>query len=471
MYSITLLVSVSLVLALLLTPLCRNAFNYFGIVDQPDKDRKLHAAPTPRAGGVAIAFAYVGAFGVLLLLPLQAKNVVLDDLPLVLRLLPAIAVIFVTGLLDDVLGLKPWQKLAGQCAGALLAIAGGVQVQGIGGFEVSWWLSIPLTAAWLLACTNAFNLIDGLDGLAAGIGAFAAATTLTVAIIQGHIPLAMATAPLLGALLGFLRYNFQPASVFLGDTGSLLIGFMLGSYAVLWSHKADTLFGMTAPIMVLAIPLLDTSLSICRRIMRQKPIFSADRGHIHHRLLDNGLSPRRVALSIYLVCTIAALFSLVISVLRNTAAGIVLMIFCAVAVLLVRKLGYVELSILGRVVSRRTVRDLVGAEMVLSELQTQLISAHNLDEQWAAICRACKHLGFCRIELCIKGRILREHFAAADPLDSCCLRITLAADCYVECERSLQNEQGASVIPSFARILRNYMQHPAEKYAAHAVSM
>src|SRR5437764_1589081 len=136
------------------------------------------------------------------------------------------------------------------------------------------------------------NLIDGLDGLASGIGLFASATALLAALLQNNIALAYATVPLVGCLLGFLRFNFNPATIFLGDCGSLFIGFLLGCYGVLWSQKSATILGMTAPLMALSIPLLDTTIAIIRRFVRQQPIFSGDRDHIHHRLLDRGLTPR-----------------------------------------------------------------------------------------------------------------------------------------------------------------------------------
>ena len=161
----------------------------------------------------------------------------------------------------------------------------------------NWWWTLPLTLLWLVACMNAFNLIDGVDGLASGLGLFATVTTFVAALLQKNVPLALATIPLAGALLGFLRYNFNPASIFLGDSGSLLIGFLLGCFGVIWSQKSATFLGMTAPLMTLAIPLLDVCLSVVRRYMRHEPLFKADRGHIHHRLLDRGFTPRRVAWS------------------------------------------------------------------------------------------------------------------------------------------------------------------------------
>src|SRR5262249_32959422 len=154
---------------------------------------------------------------------------------------------------------------------------------------------------WLILCSNAFNLIDGVDGLAAGVGLTATTATLAAGLLHGDWMLGFVTAPLAGCLLGFLRYNFNPASIFLGDSGSLLIGFLLGCYGVIWSQKSVTMLGMAAPALVMALPLLEVGLSVVRRFLRNEPIFAGDRGHIHHRLLDRGLSPRRVAISLYVV--------------------------------------------------------------------------------------------------------------------------------------------------------------------------
>ena len=160
---------------------------------------------------------------------------------------------------------------------------------------ISPWLSLPLTLLWLVGCANAFNLIDGIDGLATGAGLFATVTILIGALLSNNVPLALATVPLAGALLGFLRYNFNPASIFLGDSGSLTIGFLLGCYGVLWSQKGATMLGMTAPLMALAVPLLDTGLAVARRFLRHQPIMSGDAAHIHHRLLARGLTPKDCA--------------------------------------------------------------------------------------------------------------------------------------------------------------------------------
>src|SRR5262245_8055847 len=349
MYSLLWLALSSFIFSIVLTPLCRNAFRRLGVMDRPDGRRKLHSEPIPRIGGIPIALSCLAAYAILIASPLAALSIIQQNSLLVLKLLPAAALVFVIGLLDDLFGLKPSQKLIGQLLASSLAFWAGVRVIGISGHPIDIWWSFPLTLLWLIACANAFNLIDGVDGLASGVGFFATLTMILAAFLQNNVPLAMATVPLAGALLAFLRYNFNPASIFLGDSGSLLIGFLLGCYGALWSQKSATLLAMTAPLMALAIPILDVCLSIVRRFLRRQPIFGADRGHIHHRLLDRGLSPRRVALLLYAVGGLAALLSVLQSLARSHFSVLVLALFSGGAWLFVSRLGYVEFSAARRV--------------------------------------------------------------------------------------------------------------------------
>ena len=320
---------VSFALSLILTPIFRDIFRSYGMVDQPDGGRKIHKYPIPRVGGMAIACAYVGCFFVV---PLLSKNPFEDKLTLVWNVLPAFGVIFAVGVIDDLWGLKPWQKLFGQFAASGLAYLGGVRIVDVVGIHAESWWSAPVTIFWLLTCTNAFNLVDGMDGLAAGVGLFATLTMFLAAILHGNMPLALATFPLAGCLLGFLCYNFNPATIFLGDSGSLLIGFLLGCFGVVWTQKSASFLGMTAPLMALSIPLVDVGLAIVRRALKRQPIFSADRGHIHHRLLDRGLTPKRAVLLLYGICSIVATFSLVANMVENDnrLSAFVIILFCAI---------------------------------------------------------------------------------------------------------------------------------------------
>ena len=236
------LAAVSFVLSFLLTPVFRDFAIRRGLLDKPDSNRKVHTAPVPRIGGVPIVLAYAGSFAVLMLIGLRASLGIELPFPILWKLLPAALLVFVTGLADDVFGLKPWQKLLGITAAAGLACWGGLRIEGLVFHEIGSALGVLLTIVWLVGCANAFNLIDGVDGLASGVGLLATLTTLAAGLLHGDSGLVVVTAPLAGALIGFLRFNFNPASIFLGDSGSLWVGFMLGCYGIIWSQKSATVF-------------------------------------------------------------------------------------------------------------------------------------------------------------------------------------------------------------------------------------
>lgn len=383
---------IAFVLSLVLTPILRDIFRSYDFVDQPDQARKLHKYPIPRVGGIAIAIAYTAAF---LVAPAPAGSVLRNNLYLVWRLLPAAGVIFAVGVLDDLFGLKPWQKLAGQFCGAGLAYFAGIRVLIVVGVATEDWWSFPATVLWLLVCTNAFNLVDGMDGLAGGIGLFSTLTIFIAALGHQSPALALATFPLAGCLLGFLCYNFNPATIFLGDSGSLLIGFLLGCFGIIWTQKSATLLGMTAPLMALSIPLLDTCLCIVRRALKRQPIFSADRGHIHHKLLDRGLTPRRAVLVVYGVCSLVACFSLLQSTVRNNRiGGVITIVFCAVAWIGIQYLGYAEFSVAGKMLFSGDFQRTLKVQIELHAFESEIAKAVNLDQCWELLYGTAQRCGF-----------------------------------------------------------------------------
>jgi UDP-GlcNAc:undecaprenyl-phosphate/decaprenyl-phosphate GlcNAc-1-phosphate transferase len=394
------------IVSLVLTPICRDVFRSYGVVDQPDAARKVHRYPIPRVGGLAIAIAYLLAY---ILVRPEEGSPLAQQLSLVWRLLPGAALAFGIGLLDDLFNLRAWIKLGGQLAAAGLACVGGVRILSIGGAPTDAWWNVPLTILWLLACMNAFNLVDGLDGLAVGVGLFATLTVFTAAMMQHNMVLAVATFPLAGALLAFLCYNFNPATIFLGDSGSLLIGFLLGCYAAIWSSKSATLLGMTAPLMALSIPLLDVALAIVRRFLRRQPIFTADRGHIHHRLLDRGFTPRRVVLMLYGLCGLAAAFSLLQGVLHSFA-GALLLLFGVFVLLGIQYLGYTEFDLAGRLLFSGDFQRSVSAQLDLRKFRASLAGAGTPNGCWEAIREACGKFGFQQARLSLAGEIFEYSF-------------------------------------------------------------
>jgi UDP-GlcNAc:undecaprenyl-phosphate GlcNAc-1-phosphate transferase len=451
MYSLIVLGFASFLLSLIATPLVRNLVRGWGFLDGPDRVRKSHAQAVPRVGGVPVAFAFALSYVVLLALPLRAGEILSRGLPLTWRLLPAALLVFATGLLDDLLGLTPWQKLIAQSAAGAGAFWAGIRLSNLGGFHLDSWWSLPLTILWIVACSNALNLIDGVDGLAAGVGLFAASTTLLAALLQHNVPLALATVPLVGALLGFLRYNFNPATIFLGDSGSLFIGFLLGCYGILWSQKSATILGMTAPLMALSIPLLDTLLAIARRFLRQQPIFGADRGHIHHRLLDRGFTHRKVSLILYACCALGAVASIAIT--SQNFSGLVIVVFCVVTWIGIQHLGYVEFGMAGRMFMEGAFRRHLTAHIELHALEQRLVAAVTPEACWDVIQDVSSKFGFHHLEMQLCGQLFQHRNGI--PMERCWnIHIPISDYDYLELTRAFDESDQFGAVGAFADVVK-----------------
>jgi UDP-GlcNAc:undecaprenyl-phosphate GlcNAc-1-phosphate transferase len=470
MSSLIILAVSSFCVALVLTPLCRNLALRWGFVDQPDQSRKLHARPIPRIGGVPLFIAYLVSVALLHFTHLQSGNLIQDHLGTVRNLIPAATIIFFAGLLDDLIGLKAWQKFAVQFAASAVAIWVGVQITGIAGHHLPSWCAIPVTLIWLVGCTNAINLIDGVDGLAAGVGLFVATTTMIAAILQKNTGLVIATVPLVGALLGILRFNFNPASIFLGDSGSLFIGFLLGCYSVLWSQKSTTLLGMTAPLIALTIPLLDTGIAIVRRFLRRKPIFGADHGHIHHKLLARGLTPRRVVLLIYIICGLCAALSLLQGFLEERFGGAIIILFCAGAWIGVQNLGYTEFGIARRLFFPGQFRRHLNAELQLNAFRDDLVAAVTPDQCWKALQHAYSEFGFNEIRLKLGGRLYTHTTNGHHVANTWTVRVQLSEDDYLNLSREFDTEAPpivARFTDAIGKVLRPKASQMARVAAPH----
>lgn len=443
----------SVLLSALLTPILRNIGMRWGLVDHPDADRKTHTTPIARIGGVPIFLTYITTCSLLVFLPLYGGESIASHLSLVLKLTPAAAIVFVTGLLDDIYNLKPSQKFIGQIIAATVAFVGGVHLTSVAGLQLPFWLTFPCTVLWLVGTCNAFNLIDGIDGLAAGIGLFA---TMTIIIAAGSLPLALATVPLAGALIGFLFFNFNPATIYLGDSGSLLIGFLLGSCAILWSEKAVTILGMTAPLMVLAVPLLDTAISVIRRYLRSKPLFAADQGHIHHRLLARGFSSRRVVFIIYGVSAIGACLSILETTYHQRYGVAVAIAFVLAVAAGIRYLDYAEFQKARRVFFGGNLRRILNAEMTLITLREELAVASNADDCWSAIRQVLPEFSFAGVELHLDGRTYSQISSRTPYLHSWTVRIGLSDTEYIHFLRDSSESScpiSADIIDAIGAIL------------------
>lgn len=289
--------------AAVLTPLVRAAALRLGVVDHPER-RKMHHLPVPLLGGAAIILSFLSVVTAVWILAPDLFGEEIDELrPLLLGSI----VIGLVGVYDDWRGIRVRNKFVFQLLAALILVASGIQAKlvtnPLGESVELGWIGIPLTLLWIVGVTNAMNLIDGLDGLAAGIGTIASLSLCGVAGASEHPLVAVLSLILAGAALGFLPFNMYPARIFLGDTGSMFLGFLLAGLGLVGSLKASTATILILPIVVLGVPVLDTLWAILRRTHRRVSPFKADRDHIHHRLVRVGLQHRHVVLLLYFVCT------------------------------------------------------------------------------------------------------------------------------------------------------------------------
>jgi UDP-GlcNAc:undecaprenyl-phosphate GlcNAc-1-phosphate transferase len=452
--------ALSVVLALILTPLVRDYLGKWGFLDHPDGVRKKHAVAVPRVGGIAIVLSYIITFGIALALPFTYTEHLHRSLPEILPLTLVGSVVFLTGVLDDLIGLAAWQKLMGILGASVLAYFAGIHVDVhlLRGLPQWPWLGFAITVLWLVGCTNAFNLIDGMDGLAAGVGFVAAVTMLVAALTQSNLPLALATMPLAGCLLGFLRYNFNGASVFLGDSGSLLIGFMLGCYGALWSEKSVTLVALTVPLLAVSIPLIDVVLSILRRFLRNRPIFQADRGHIHHRLLDLGLSPRKAVLTMYGICAVVAALSLLASALHNQFSGLIVLVFGGAIWIGIRQLDYTEFASASRMFLGGKFRRIIDVEARMADFENSLSKAVTMEDCWAQIRKGSQDFGFQGVRMSLNGSVFEEACTDGQAKARWQLRIPLPNSQYVNFSRDFDSDMNPLVLSAFVEAVQRGLE-------------
>jgi len=393
-----------------LTPFVRDFFGFLQFVDKPDFDRKVHARPIPRVGGIPLGITYLFSVGILVLIWWQGLIDLRDpSIRLMIRLSPAVALIFAVGLFDDFRGLSPLQKLACELVAATYACAIGVRLATPPGSSMILVVTVAvMSVLWLVLCANAINLIDGLDGLATGVALLASVSLLMAAMIHHRPGLALVMAPFIGCLFGFLYYNFNPASIFLGDAGSLLVGFLLGCYGLMWHQQATTGLGMAAPLVALAFPLGEVMLSIARRFLRNTPIFGADRNHIHHRLLRRGLSHRGVALVLYGVSALTALLAFLQTILHPRMATVLLVLLITVAYIGFRALEYSEFGVLGNLLFSGEFRRLLRVKIHLKEYEQSLASARTVDECWLALRNTCREAKFSYVALRVNGQFFED---------------------------------------------------------------
>ena len=316
---------VAALVALISTPVVRSLAFRVGAVDVPRDDRRMHDHPIPRMGGLAIFFGFI--LSVLIFLPLT---------PELRGMLLGSVVILILGIFDDIYALPAKPKFLVQIGAALIAVLQGNQIQflsnpNIFSKEAFWelgWLSVPITVVWIVGITNAVNLIDGLDGLACGVSTISSMTLLVIALIVAEPDVAILMAALAGSCIGFLPYNLNPAKIFMGDTGATFLGFILATVSIQGLFKFYAIISFAVPFLMLGLPIFDTCFAILRRVSHGQSPMAPDRGHIHHRLIDMGLSQKQAVAVLYVISAILGLSAVVLTTSGVTKAMLFLASLC-----------------------------------------------------------------------------------------------------------------------------------------------
>jgi len=330
--AISLLISigVAFIISFAATPIVKTFAQKVGAMDVPGEERRVHDHPIPRMGGLAIFLGFL--LSVLLFVPIS--------LPLQGILLGCV-IIVATGAIDDIISINAWMKLFMQILAAVVAVLHGVEINVLANpalwssqeYLILGALSIPITILWIVGITNSVNLIDGLDGLAVGVSTISSLTMLVIALVVSDNSVALVLAALVGACVGFMPYNLNPAKIFMGDTGSLLLGYVLATMSILGLFKFATIVSFAVPLLAIAVPLFDTVFAFTRRILKGQSPMQADRGHFHHRLIDMGLSQKQAVAVLYSISAILGLAAVLITTSGEIKALILILGFCFCAFL------------------------------------------------------------------------------------------------------------------------------------------
>lgn len=300
-----------------LTPLIKLFARRIGAMDIPKDERRMHKKPIPRLGGLGIVLGFLISFLIFGNLETELRGILIGA-----------ALVVVLGIVDDIHSLRALPKFAVQIMAAVIVVAHGCRIEQVIGIQLPVWLSCTVSVLWIVTITNAVNFIDGLDGLAAGVSAISAGTMLVVAMLLVPEPHAMASAivlaGLVGGCIGFIPYNFNPASIFMGDTGSTFLGFMLASVSIFGLFKTYAAISFAVPFLLLGLPIFDISFAVLRRISHGQSPMHADRGHVHHRLIDMGFSQKQAVAICYLISAVLGLCAVVMADSGEAQALIVL---------------------------------------------------------------------------------------------------------------------------------------------------
>ena len=326
---------VALVVSFLASPIVKNFAYKVGAIDVPKDARRMHKKPIPRLGGLAIFLGFM--ISVILFVPIRG------DREMQSILLGAV-IIVVLGVVDDIMALPAMLKFVVQIVAALIPVMNGVVIQAVSNpnifsSEAYWvfgWLSVPVTVIWIVAVTNSVNLIDGLDGLANGVSAISATTVLVIALLASEAQVALVMAALVGASVGFMPYNQNPAKMFMGDTGATFLGYILATMSIQGLFKFYAVVSFVVPFLILGLPIFDTAFAFIRRIAHGQSPMHADRSHIHHRLIDMGLNQKQAVATLYVISAILGLSAVGLTTGGEGKAMIFFAALCIVAVVAAR---------------------------------------------------------------------------------------------------------------------------------------
>lgn len=331
--SVILALLVALVVSFLASPVVKNFAYKVGAIDVPKDARRMHKVPIPRLGGLAIFLGFIVSILLFTQVTHQLKSILLGAVMIV-----------VLGVVDDIAPLPALLKFGVQIVAALIPATHGVVIQAVSNPNVfsdnAYWilggLSLPITVCWIVAITNSVNLIDGLDGLANGVSAISASMMLVIALLASETQVAVVMAALLGACVGFMPYNMNPAKMFMGDTGATFLGYILATMSIQGLFKFSAIISFVVPFLILGLPIFDTTFAFIRRIAHGQSPMKADRGHIHHRLIDMGLSQKQAVATLYAVSAILGLSAVVLTTSGEQKAMLLFVALCIAAVVAAR---------------------------------------------------------------------------------------------------------------------------------------
>ena len=339
---------VALIVSFLMTPVVKTFAYKVGAIDVPKDNRRMHKKPIPRLGGLAIFMGFMVAILLFGQITKQMQGILLGAV-----------IIVVLGVVDDITPLPAKLKFVVQIIAALIPVSHGVVIQALSNPNLfsdnAYWvlgpLGIPITVLWIVAITNSVNLIDGLDGLANGVSAISATTMLVIALLVSESQVAITMAALVGACVGFMPYNMNPAKMFMGDTGATFLGFILATMSIQGLFKFYALISFVVPFLILGLPIFDTTFAFVRRIANGQSPMQADRSHIHHRLIDMGLNQKQAVATLYVISAILGLSAVVLTTSGEVKAMMLFVALCVVA------------GVAARVVFPREIRGELEAEL------------------------------------------------------------------------------------------------------------